>query len=323
MSKVKFRYNSKSLKYEKVEITLRERILRVLSYLASGLVFAAITIAIAYSYFDSPKEKQLLRERDQLKLQYEILNNKLEQVETVLADIQQRDDNIYRVIFEAEPIPSSIRQAGGGGVNKYSKLSGYENAELIAETGERLDKIARQLVVQSKSFDEVIKLAKSKEVMLKSIPAIQPISNKDLTRIASGFSYRIHPIYKIMHFHTGLDFAAPTGTEIYSTGDGVVRVADAESRGYGNHIVIDHGYGYQTLYGHLSRYAVRPGQKVKRGEIIGYVGSTGTSTAPHLHYEVIKGGEKINPINFFYNDLSPADYEKVLELASKSNQSFD
>jgi len=159
--------------------------------------------------------------------------------------------------------------------------------------------------------------------MLKSIPAIQPISNKDLTRIASGFSYRIHPIYKIMHFHTGLDFAAPSGTEIYATGDGVVRVANAESRGYGNHIVLDHGYGYQTLYGHLSRYAVRPGQKVKRGEIIGYVGSTGTSTAPHLHYEVMKGGEKINPINFFYNDLSPSDYEKVLELASKSNQSFD
>jgi murein DD-endopeptidase MepM/ murein hydrolase activator NlpD len=323
MSKVKFRYNAKSLKYEKVEITLRERILKILSYLASGLVFAAITIALAYSYFDSPKEKQLLRERDQLKLQYEILNNKLGQIEAVLGDIQQRDDNIYRVIFEAEPIPSSIRQAGSGGTNKYGKLSGYENAELITETSDRLDRITRQLVVQSKSFDEVIKLAKSKEVMLKSIPAIQPISNKDLTRIASGFSYRIHPIYKIMHFHTGLDFAAPTGTEIYSTGDGVVRVADAESRGYGNHIVIDHGYGYQTLYGHLSRYAVRSGQKVKRGEIIGYVGSTGTSTAPHLHYEVIKGGEKINPINFFYNDLSPADYEKVLELASKSNQSFD
>lgn len=323
MSKVKFRYNAKSLKYEKVEITLRERILKILSYFASGLVFAAITIALAYSYFDSPKEKQLLRERDQLKLQYEILNNKLGQIEAVLGDIQQRDDNIYRVIFEAEPIPSTIRQAGSGGANKYGRLSGYENAELITETSDRLDRITRQLVVQSKSFDEVIKLAKSKEVMLKSIPAIQPISNKDLTRIASGFSYRIHPIYKIMHFHTGLDFAAPTGTEIYSTGDGVVRIADAESRGYGNHIVIDHGYGYQTLYGHLSRYAVRQGQKVKRGEIIGYVGSTGTSTAPHLHYEVIKGGEKINPINFFYNDLSPADYEKVLELASKSNQSFD
>ncbi len=323
MSKVKFRYNPKSLKYEKVETTIRERLLRILSYLASGVVFAAITISFAYSYFDSPKEKQLLREIDQLKLQYEILNNKLDQSTAVLNDIQQRDDNIYRVIFEAEPIGSAIRKAGGGGVNKYSKFNGYENSELIKETGEKLDQLNRQLVVQSKSFDQVIKLAKSKEVMLKSIPAIQPISNKDLTRIASGFSYRIHPIYKIMHFHTGIDFAAQTGTEIYATGDGMVRVADNESRGYGNHIVVDHGFGYQTLYGHLSRYAVRAGQKVKRGEVIGYVGSTGTSTAPHLHYEVIKSGEKINPINFFYNDLSPADYERVLDIASKSNQSFD
>lgn len=323
MSKVKFRYNPKSLKYEKVEITFRERFLKILSYVASGLVFATITITIAYSYFDSPKEKQLLREIEQLKLQYEIIDKKLNLANAVLADIQQRDDNIYRVIFEAEPISSSIRQAGTGGVNRYSKFDGLENSELISETHEKLSKLMRQLVVQSKSFDEVIKLAKNKESMLKSIPAIQPISNKDLTRIASGFSYRIHPIYKITHFHAGIDFSAPIGTEVYATGDGIVRVADAEMRGYGNHIVIDHGFGYQTLYAHLSRYAVRPGNKIKRGEVIGYVGNTGTSTAPHLHYEVIKGGEKINPINFFYNDLSPADFEKVLELSSRSNQSFD
>lgn len=323
MSKVKFFYNTKSLKYEKVHIGFRERFLKILSYVATGSVFAALIIFIAYTYFDSPKERQLKREIEELTLQYEILNGRLNHVSKVLGDIQDRDDNIYRVIFEAEPIPENVRNSGFGGVDRYKDLQGFENAELIKKTAMRLDKISKSLYVQSKSFDEVIKMARSKEKMLSSIPAIQPISNKDLKHMASGYGYRTHPIYKTEHLHTGMDFSAQTGTEIYSTGDGFVESVTSDSRGYGNHIVINHGYGYKTLYGHMSRFGVRPGQKVKRGEVIGYVGSTGTSTAPHLHYEVIKNNNKINPINFYYNDLSPAEYEQMIELSSKMNQSFD
>jgi murein DD-endopeptidase MepM/ murein hydrolase activator NlpD len=197
------------------------------------------------------------------------------------------------------------------------------NSEIVVATTERLDRLTKKLVVQSRSFDEVITLAKNKEAMLASIPAIQPVSNEKLTRVASGFNWRIHPIYKVRHFHTGIDFTAPRGTEIYATGDGVVEDVTSKGRGYGNHIIIDHGFGYQTLYAHMSKFKVRKGEKVKRGDVIGYVGSTGTSTAPHLHYEVIKNGEKINPMNFFFNDLSPEEYEKVIELSSQSNQSFD
>ena len=291
--------------------------------MAAVAVFSVAVVLIYTSFFDSPKEKQLRREIANLELQYKVLNGRMNQASAVLLEMREKDDDIYRVIFEAEPIPSSVRNAGFGGVNRYRNLEGFENSNLIIETTSKLDKLTKQLVVQSRSFDEVIDLAKSKEKMLASIPAIQPVANEKLKRVASGFNWRIHPIYKIKHFHTGIDFTAPRGTEIYATGDGVVQSADSKARGYGKHVVIDHGYGYKTLYAHMSRFKVRPGQKIKRGEVIGYVGSTGTSTAPHLHYEVIKNGEKINPVNFFYNDLTPEEYEEVLELSSRSNQSFD
>lgn len=323
MSKVKFFYNTKSLKYEKVQVKFKDRFLKILSFLATGMVFAALIIFIAYTYFNSPKERQLKREIEELTLQYEILNNRLDNVHKVLDNIRDRDDNIYRVIFESEPIPSTIRNSGFGGIDRYKDIQGFDNSELVKQTAMRLDKISKSLYIQSKSFDEVIKMARNKEKMLSSIPAIQPISNKDLKHMASGFGYRTHPIYKTEHLHTGMDFSAQTGTEIYSTGDGIIDAVTHDSRGYGNHILIAHGYGYKTLYGHMSRFAVRPGQKVKRGEIIGYVGNTGTSTAPHLHYEVIKNNLKINPINFYYNDLSPSEYEQMIELSSKVNQSFD
>lgn len=323
MSKVKFQFDKRTLTYRKVEIGLKTRMLRILGVLASASVFAVIVIVLFSTFFDSPKEKQLRREIAQLELQYKLLNGRMLRVDQVLAELQEKDDNIYRVIFEAEPIPLSIRDAGFGGVNRYQDLEQLQNSDLVIETTKRLDKLTKKLVVQSKSFDEVVQLAKNKEAMLRSIPAIQPVSNEKLTRIASGFNYRIHPIYKIRHFHTGIDFTAPRGTEIYATGDGTVTVVDRLSRGYGNHVVINHGYGYETLYAHMSRFNVRPGQKVKRGDVIGYVGSTGTSTAPHCHYEVIKNGEKINPINFFFNDLSAEEYDKVLEISNQANQSFD
>lgn len=323
MSKVKFYFNTKSLKYERVQLKLWDRLKRVLSYLASGLVFASVTIWIAYTYFDSPKEKQLKREIDGLKEQYDVVDERISQMNTVLQDIQDRDDNIYRVIFEAEPIPDNIRKAGFGGVDRYKQLEGFNNSDLLIETTKKLDMLSKRMYIQSKSFDDVAKMARNKAELLASIPAVQPISNKDLKRMASGFGFRTHPIYKTEHFHTGMDFSANIGTEIYATGDGVIERADDLAQGYGNHVVINHGFGYETLYGHMSRIAVKEGQRVKRGDVIGYVGSTGMSTAPHLHYEVIKNGEKINPINFFFNDLSADEYTQMLDISSKSNQSFD
>lgn len=323
MPKAKYYFNTHSLKYEKVVISWGKRILRVLGFLTTAIVFSVVIVAFAYAYLDSPKEKQLKREINQLTLQYEILQQRFDEINVVLADLQHRDDNIYRVIFEAEPIPTSVREAGYGGVDRYQALEGTENSDLIIATMQKLDKLTKQMYVQSKSFDEIVELAKDKSDMLASIPAIQPIANKDLTRIASGFGYRIHPIYKTTKMHEGIDFTAPVGTDIYATGNGVVKVVEYDSRGYGNHVVISHGFGYESLYGHMSKIKVRPGQKVNRGDIIGIVGSTGTSTAPHLHYEVIKQGNKINPINFFYNDLSPEEYQKMIEISSQSNQSFD
>lgn len=323
MSKVKYKFNTKSLTYERVKVTFKDRFWKVTSYLATGMVFATITVALAYKFIDSPKEKMLRREIEALQLQYNLLNKKMDQVQVVLNDIQDRDDNIYRVIFEADPIPRSIRQAGFGGSDRYSVFDSYESAQLLKATTERVDRITKQLYVQSKSFDEVVKLAKNKEKLLASIPAIMPINSKDLGRPPGGFGWRTHPIYKTPEFHPGMDFAAEQGTPIYATGDGVVDVADANSQGYGNHVVIGHGFGYQTLYGHMSKMAVSVGQKIKRGQLIGYVGSTGLSTAPHVHYEVIKNGEKVNPINFYFNDLSPQQYQVMRELSSKSSQSYD
>jgi murein DD-endopeptidase MepM/ murein hydrolase activator NlpD len=323
MSKIKYKFNTKSLTYEKVTIPFRKRVWQALSYLATGLVFATITILIAYKYLDSPKEKQLQREISELTLQYEILNNRMVEVTEVLDDIQERDNNVYRTIFEAEPIPQSIRKAGVGGVDRYKELQGYNNSDLIVETTKRLDRISKQLYIQSKSFDELVKLVKSKAKLLTSIPAIQPISNKDLRHQPSGFGWRTHPIYKTPEFHPGMDFAAPEGTEIHATGDGIIARADDMAQGYGNHVVINHGYGYETLYGHMTKFVVHVGQQVKRGQLIGYVGSTGLSTAPHVHYEVHKNGDIVNPINFYYNDLTPEQYQKLIELSSQSSQSFD
>ena len=323
MSKVKFQFDKRTLTYRKVEIGTKQVLFRVFGYVAAASVFAVLVVVAFTTFFDSPKEKQLKREIAAIELQYSVLGRRMARVDQVLAELQEKDDDIYRVIFEAEPIPSSVRAAGFGGVNRYRDLEHLENSDIVVSTTKRLDELTKQLVVQSRSFDEVIALAKNKEALLASIPAIQPVSNEKLTRVASGFNYRIHPIYKVRHFHTGIDFSAPRGTEIYATGDGVVKTVTKKKGGYGYHIVVDHGYEYKTLYAHMSRFKVKVGERVKRGDVIGYVGSTGTSTAPHLHYEVIKNGEKINPMNFFFNDLTPEEYEKVLELSSQSNQSFD
>jgi murein DD-endopeptidase MepM/ murein hydrolase activator NlpD len=324
MSKVKYRFNTKSLTYEKVRVTFKERFWRFLSYLATGVVFATVTILLARQILPSPEQKKQNRELEAMILQYDLLNKKMSQVEKVLKDLEDRDDNIYRTIFESEPIAKTLRYGGTGGSDKYSVLKGYDNSELLLTTTQRLDRLTKQLYIQSKSFDDVVRLAKSKEKLIASIPAIMPINHKDLAHaVTSGFGWRTHPIYKTQEFHPGMDFAAEQGTPIYATGDGVVERADNLAQGYGNHVVINHGFGYQTLYGHMSRIKAKAGQKVLRGELIGYVGSTGLSTAPHVHYEVIKNNEKVNPINFYYNDLSPEQYQLLVELSKKSTQSFD
>lgn len=319
----KYKYNTKTLSYERIELSFKDYFLKILGYAATGMVFAVIFILLTYTVFDSPKEKMLKQENKQLQLQYQLLNKRLDQFADVLKDIQKRDDNIYRVIFEAEPIPDNIREAGFGGVNRYENLEGFESSDLLVNTSKKLDKLTKQLYIQSKSYDEVFEMAKRKEDMLASIPSIMPIANKDLTRMSSGYGMRTHPILKIPLMHYGQDFTAKTGTEIYSSGNGIIKQVKRSNRGYGNHIIIDHGYGYETLYAHLSKFNVRRGQKVKRGDVIGFVGNTGRSTAPHLHYEVMKNGKKINPINFYYNDLSPQQYEEMIKISSAPIQSFD
>lgn len=324
MSKIKYRFNTKSLTYERVRVTFRERFWRVTSYIATGLVFATITILVSRQVLPSPSEKKKNREIEALQLQYDLLSKKMSQAERVLKDLEDRDDNIYRTIFESEPLPKTIRYGGSGGSDKYAAFESYENAELLKSASERMDRISKQIYIQSKSFDEVVRLARNKEKLMASIPAVMPINQKDLAHVVtSGFGWRTHPIYKTQEFHPGMDFAADQGTPIYATGDGTVLRADNLAQGYGNHVVVDHGFGYQTLYGHMSKIAARAGQKVTRGQLIGYVGSTGLSTAPHVHYEVIKGGEKVNPINYYYNDLSPEQYQLMVEMSKKYSQSFD
>ncbi len=323
MSKIRYRFNRKTLSYEKAVTPIRTQIFRVVSFLGTASVIGVVAVLIAFKYLDSPKEKQLRRELEKMQLQYDLVNHRIDNMTKVMEDMEHRDDNIYRVIFEAEPIPSDIRQAGFGGVDRYSALEGYNNSQLMISLTQKVDRLTKEMYIQSKSFDEVVKMAKGKAQLLASIPAIMPVSNKDLRHAPGGFGWRIHPIYKTPEFHPGMDFAAPEGTEIYATGDGTVTVADDKSQGYGNHVVIDHGYGYETLYGHMVKFIVTPGQKVKRGQLIGYVGSTGLSTAPHCHYEVHKNGELMNPINYYYNDLSPAEYAKLIELSSQSSPAFD
>lgn len=323
MAKIKYKYNPNTLNYEKIQLTFKDKLKQWATYFLVVVFFSTIVITLAYTFLNSPKELILKRENAQLRSQYEGLSRDMANMERVLSDIERRDDNIYRQIFEAEPIPQNVRVAGVGGVNRYEYLEGYQNSDLVIRANERMDRLAKRLYVQSKSFDEVVEMAKNKEKMLAAIPAIQPVPNKNLERMASGYGYRMHPIYKVKKMHWGMDFAAPPGTEIFATGDGVVSKVITSRRGYGKHLVIDHGYGYETLYAHMSKIDVRRGQKVHRGDVIGLVGNTGTSSGPHVHYEVHKDGKPINPANFYFNDLTPEQYDLMIELSSKVNQSFD
>ena len=323
MAKVKYYYDTKTLNYQRIEKTPFDRIKNILIYLGASMFSGMIITIIFINFFDSPKEKRLIREKSDLISQYDILQQNLNEIDVVLQDMQVRDDNIYRVILEADPIPSTIRKAGFGGVNRYKHLENMTNSELIININKQIDRVSKQLIVQSKSFDEITELAKDKEEKLASLPSIQPVDNESQKRMVSGWGYRTHPIYKTKKFHYGLDFAAATGTPVYATGNGIIKTVKYSGGGYGKHIIIDHGYGYKTLYAHLSGYNVEKLDKVTRGEVIGFIGSTGRSVAPHLHYEVYLNDNKVNPALYFYNDLSAEEYDKMIELSSRENQSFD
>lgn len=329
MANEKYYYNTTTLRYEKIEMSWKQRLLKIFGFFCAALVSALVLGFILFQYLiDTPEEKLLKRENTSMVLTVAQLQKQSEMNKKVLESLQKRDDNLYRVIFEAEPLGKSIRDVGVGGSNKYKAMENLSNGELLAETASEIDRIKRQLYIQSKSYDQITELVENQEEYNASRPAIQPISNVDLTRMASGYGMRIHPIYKTRKMHYGMDFTAPTGTDVYATGKGVVAKVTKGKRGYGQSVIIDHGFGFKTRYAHLSRIDVKKGDKVMRGDVIGLVGSTGLSTAPHLHYEVIKldakGKEqRVNPVYYYYNDLSPEEYERMIELSAQANQSFD
>jgi len=325
MSKVKYYYDPESLSYKKIKSKKGKNISYFALFLLSSALFGFLSFILLLNipYFETPKNKFQSREIENLKLNYAILNKKMDQIDKVLNNLEDRDNNLYRVYFNSSPIPSEQRRAGFGGINRYKDLEGYENTILVKNTTKRMDVLAKQIVIQSKSLDDIVQLATTKEKLLAAIPAIQPVKNEDLKRIASGFGYRNDPFTKITKFHAGMDFTAKSGTPIFATGDGTVSRADSKATGYGNHILINHGFGYESLYAHLSQYNVKPGQTVKRGDIIGFVGNTGRSEAPHLHYEVHKNGQPINPINFYYGNISASEYSIISQMANQENQALD
>ena len=320
MSKAKFRFNKETLEYEKVSSSLNIAVLKIL-----GSLSVAAVIAIAgYSYALKDNDTEALQHQlSEYQVQFDLLQKKSQNMQSQLDELAQMDDEVYREIFGADPVSDDVRKAGTGGLDKYTTLEQLSNGYKLKQLHQRLDNMSAQTKVQENSYNKLIKMAQNKSKMLASIPAIQPIPNKNLKRIASGYGYRVDPIYKTRKLHKGIDFTAPRGTKIYATGDGVIQKVKYARWGYGTHVVINHGYGYSTLYGHMSRANVRVGQRVKRGQLIGLVGSTGKSTGPHLHYEVHKNGSAVNPVGYFYNDLTSEQYEEMLKLSSNANQSFD
>ncbi|KDN54873.1 M23 family metallopeptidase [Flavobacterium seoulense] len=325
MAKVKYYYDSENLAYRKIKVKKRRKFgFAALFLLASALFgFICFVILLNTPYFDTPKDRLLLREIENLKLNYAVLNKKMDQLDNVVEAIEERDNNLYRTYFNTAPISEEERKSGFKDVNRYKLLEGYDNSKLVLETTKRVDILTKELAIQSKSLDYILKLAKEKNKLLAAIPAIQPVRNENLKHMASGFGYRTDPFTKVRKMHEGMDFTAKTGTPVFATGDGVIKQADDRASGYGNHIVIRHGYGYETLYAHLSKYNCKVGQRIKRGDIIGYVGSTGRSEAPHLHYEVHKDGRVVNPLNFYYGNISAVEYVAISKLANQENQSLD
>lgn len=325
MSKVKYYYDPDTLSYRKIEQKKSRRYRNIGLFVLGSALFGlfAVIFLLNTNLVNTPKELSLSRELNNLELQLDLINKDMKRMGEVLTNIEDRDNNIYRLYFEANPIPEEQRRAGFGGINRYKPLEGYNNSDMIIAATKKMDQLKKQMTIQSKSLEEIAVLAKEKEKLLAAIPAIQPINNDDLTRMASGYGWRTDPFTKARKMHRGMDFTAPRGTPIYASGDGKIIRADNKSSGFGKHIRIDHDYGYLSIYAHLSKYNVKKGQKVKRGDLIGFVGSTGRSEAPHLHYEIWKDKDRINPINFYYGSLSAEEFANMLKYANQENQSLD
>ena len=317
----KYRFNPESLSYDKVKTSVIKTVVKAFSFFTATLAVTVVYYLIYSQFFQTPKERILSREISQMSETYSGLTKKLQLIEDVLTNIQQRDSNIYRTIFESEPVPQTVIHAGFGGINRYEALDGYSNSELMVETTRRSELLLSKLRVQSKILDEMIERANEKSEQLRFVPAIQPIENKDLAHTAAGFGMRMHPFWRTKIYHEGMDFSAPLGTQVRATGDG--QIAETQSTGaQGIKVVIDHGYGYKTVYAHLEKLSVKTGQKVVRGDIIGTVGNTGMTTTPHLHYEVHKNGKSVDPINYFFNELTPAAFARIRDL-SNLGRTFD
>jgi murein DD-endopeptidase MepM/ murein hydrolase activator NlpD len=323
MPKAKFVFNTESLRYEKMRFSVKERFGKIAYKAFIVSAGAGALLVIASFIMESPKTKKLKNHQSELLLKYEVLNNTLREYEQELANIQFNDDNVYRVYFEAERVPQHRRMSGFGGTDKYSGIQKLKNSDVIISTAKNVELISRKILVQSRSFDEIVEMVMNKEKVLAARPAIQPIALNQLTRFGSSFGMRMHPILNVNKMHEGIDLTAPRGTNVFASAGGTVSEARYTPFGYGKKVVINHGFGYETLYAHLSDIKVKPGQKVKRGEIIGLVGSTGLSTCPHLHYEVHLHNRPVNPINYYANDLSPREYDNMIEMLSQSDPSFD
>jgi murein DD-endopeptidase MepM/ murein hydrolase activator NlpD len=323
MKKVKYYYNTHTLRYEKLDIPLRVKLLRVIGFIAASIVTGMLIFIIAFQYIDSPKEKYLRQQNDDLKGNYSVFIERIKELEMQMDEIENRDNNVYRTIFGSNPIPDSVRVKDMEKKNEVKLVQQMGETELVTSIAGQLNNLSLRTAYQVVSFNVIDNLVKNKEKLLAAIPAIQPVSNKQLNRIASGFGSRIDPVFKVRKAHYGLDFTAPQGTPIYATADGVVRDAGYNTGGFGNRVVINHGSGYETLYGHMYRIKARVGETVKRGEVIGFVGNTGKSTGPHCHYEVHHNRIPVDPIYYFYNDLTPAQFDRILKMAAASNQSLD
>ena len=323
MKKIRYFFNTHTLRFEKVEVPLRVRLLQTFGFIAASIVTGVIIVMVMFQYIDSPKEKLLRQQNQAYKESYSVLQERVKQLELQMNELENRDNDVYRSIFEADPIPDSARVKEMEAKKEVQLIQNLSSDDLLESMVGQLNNLSLRMAHQTKSFTEITDMVKNKEKLLKAIPAIQPVSNKKLNRIGGSFGYRVDPVYKDIRLHQGLDFTAPLGTPIYATADGVVQIAGFNTDGYGNKVVINHGYGYQTLYGHMVRVKAKVGQRVKRGEVIGYIGSTGKSTGPHCHYEVIKRGTKVDPVYYFYNDLTPAQFDRILKAAATNKQSLD
>ncbi len=320
--KKRYIFNPDTTNYEEVKVSFLYKLMKVLFHILLSLILGLIFFFLFISLAQSPKEKELINQKKQIEGKYRALRGQIKEIQLVLSDLQQRDDNLYRTVFQAEPIPIEARHTPTSNIEYYNELLKKTNSQIVVETTQKVNSLRKQIYVQSKSYDDILHLAKNRDKMLRALPAIQPVANKDLKRVASGFGYRYDPIYHTRRFHAGMDFSAPQGTEIYATGNATVIHADWKS-GYGKCVYLNHGYGYITRYAHMSEIKVEAGQKVKRGQVIGLVGNTGKSTGPHLHYEVRRNGQIMNPQNYYFLDLTPEEYQRLIQMSENSGQMLD